>query len=82
MKRLPELPVDRIIKIIELKDIIVVRYRNPIYKKPVYRLYDLKAKCIEYDICYFGDVLRFIRKYRNSKHLKITKYQGYYMIID
>lgn len=81
MKRLPELPVDRIIKIIELKDIIVVRYKNPINKKPVYRLYDLKGKCIEYGICYFGDVLRFIRKYRKSNTFKTTKYQGYYMII-
>lgn len=68
MKKLAEIPVNRIIKIIELKDVIVVRYINSIYKRPVYRLYDLTGKCIEYSICYFGDVLRLIRIYRKANN--------------
>lgn len=39
-----EIPVSWIVKEIELKDMIIIRYRNPLIKKPIYRIYYINGR--------------------------------------
>lgn len=41
------LPVKRIIKVIELKDYIIVRYHSVLYNKVAYGIADKKGKMIQ-----------------------------------
>lgn len=58
--------VERISKIIVLKDMIIVRYKNPEFKKPVYRIYNLNGKLIMYGIHYYSELLWNIQRYRHD----------------
>lgn len=61
MKTLIEVPVKRILKIIELEDCIIVRYKSDFYKKPVYCLYYIPCKCVDYVISTYDELVRMIR---------------------
>lgn len=61
MKTLIELPVKRIVKIIELEDCIIVRYKSEFSKKPVYCLYYRPLQCVDYVIPTYDELLRMIR---------------------
>ena len=61
---LKEIPVNQIEKIIELKDMIIVRYKNPLSKKSYYRIYNIEGELIKYGL-YYSELLMEIRIIRN-----------------
>lgn len=61
-----EIPVNRIIKYIELEDLTIVRYKNPLIKKPCYRIYNnTTGENIEYGIHTYSELLSKIINIRN-----------------
>lgn len=61
---LKELPINRIVKKIELKDMIIVRYRNPLIKKPIYRIYYIDGRLARSGIDNYRELLVEIRNVR------------------
>lgn len=59
-----ELPVNRIVKTIELKDMNIVRYKNPLMKKPIYRIYYIDGRLARCGIVSYRELLIEIRNVR------------------
>lgn len=59
-----DLLVNRIVKTIELKDMIIVRYRNPLMKRPIYRIYYIDGRIARYGIVSYRELLMEIRNVR------------------
>lgn len=64
MLEFKELLINRIVKKIELKDMIIVRYRNPLIKKTYYRIYYINGRVARSRIDNYRDLLVEIRNVR------------------
>ena len=64
MLSLKEIPVNRIVKVIELNDMIIVRYINPIIRKPVYRIYYIDGRLARYGIHKYSELIIEIKMIR------------------